>query len=183
MTTRRYKRLKSEQRQSSSRRERQQRGPSSARRSTMLAGVSMLAARRNFTGSPRHSGATEHYSKAKRYNRTLRLITGAAQTIYIRYREINRFIGDSQQAGKARQRMHVQRSESSSSNSSSNSERQQNVQVSKATQAAAVGPSGRSSVLSSRLRGWTTAAARHEHAQVRTPGWDPPTLRRSHGFA
>lgn len=54
--TYRYNTLQSEQRQSSSRREKtEDRDWSSAKRKTMLGRVSMLAAQRNFTGSPRHS--------------------------------------------------------------------------------------------------------------------------------
>ena len=54
--TYRYNTLRSEQRQSSSGRERQRLEivRSSAERYTVLGEVSMLAARRNFTGSPRH---------------------------------------------------------------------------------------------------------------------------------
>lgn len=48
----------------------------------------MLAAQRNDTGSPRHSDYTYRAEQqctilqAKRYNQTLRLITGATQTVY-----------------------------------------------------------------------------------------------------
>lgn len=51
--------------------------------------------------------------------------------------------------------MHVQRSKSSSSNSSSNSQRQQNFQVSKATQVAAIGPSRLSNSVSAGLNIYT----------------------------
>lgn len=55
--TYRYNTLRSELRQSSSRRERQRIeivGNKRGERNTMLGEVSMLAAQRNFTGSPRH---------------------------------------------------------------------------------------------------------------------------------